>query len=43
MENNNILEEDIYNMDESGFTTGLIKAARVIINQQLKMHYSGSS
>ena len=35
----NILEENTYNMDESGFSIGTIEASKVIINREIREYY----
>jgi hypothetical protein len=35
----NILQENTYNMDESGFSIGTIEASKVIINREIREYY----
>jgi len=39
---NNIQPEDIYNMDESGFSIGTIEATRIIVNATLGTRFQGN-
>ena len=39
IKNENVLPENLYNMDESGFSIGTINAGRVIINTQIDQRY----
>jgi hypothetical protein len=39
VEDPNVHEKNVYNMDESGFSIGVIKAGRVIIDSALKSNY----
>jgi hypothetical protein len=39
IEDPNVHQSNVYNMDESGFSIGMIKAGKVIIDKQLRMNY----
>jgi len=39
IEEYNILKENTYNMDESGFSIGTIEASKVIINREIREYY----
>ena len=34
-----VLDENVYNMDESGFSIGTIKAGRVVVDSQIHSKY----
>ena len=40
--NENVLPENVYNMDESGFSIGTINASRVIVNTQIGQRYQAN-
>ena len=39
MKDSDVLFENVYNMDESGFSIGTIKAGRIIIDARLKSRF----
>ena len=39
----NIAKENVYNMDESGYRIGLIQAAWIVVNKELKLKYEAES
>jgi len=42
VKNNDVLSENVYNMDESGFSIGTINASRVIVNTQIGQRYQAN-
>lgn len=39
IDDSNVIISNVYNMDESGFSIGIIKAGRVIINKEIRIQF----